>query len=71
MVDEQEEQEDSGVVVGLVNGSDREDDIEVGCEERRFCEYRHTGQLHIRENTLLYEYNQTYRLSPHLLRHIQ
>lgn len=57
MVEEQEEQEDSGVAVGLVNGSDREDDIEVGCEERRFCEYRHTGHLQLRENMFLCECN--------------
>lgn len=56
VVDAQDEQEESGVVVGVENGIVREDEEDdAGWEESKFCEYRHTG----------------HRLSPHLLRHMQ
>lgn len=75
VVEEQAEQADILSVDGLANGMGvgRAEDDEGGWEDMRFWEYLQTGQLCIlcQMHVLTNERRAIYRLSPHLLRHIQ
>jgi len=46
VVDEQDAQTESVGVEGLAKGTETEEEADaVGCEDKRFCEYRQTGHL--------------------------
>lgn len=71
-MEEQAEQMERGGEEGFAKGIlAREVEEEVGWDDKRVCEYRHTGQLDLKLIVEISQSKRAYRLSPHLLKHMQ
>jgi hypothetical protein len=73
VVDSQEEHADKVGADGFANGMEGAEEETLGCDDMSVCEYRHTGHLdkkEIRSASRCISMT-TYRLSPHLLKHMQ